>query len=508
MDFFLKKFTFFIKNFYFLWIFFSKKLNFFSQKIFCVDFLSKKLHFLSKILIFCQKLTILINNSHFPRIYRWFVRHESLMFRFKFSELSKTGVHEFKTAYQLSYDPITEDEKNEIREGLFDSTNENSMFRIEDMDFYKVPFTKVLNLVASKSCFLRRGFAFVSSSDFVHIVSEIYERLTVEGLQHTREILPEIESDERLWAIIKSVHTSYTGKDYAVGSNEVAIENLDQLSKKSYPLCMRMSHDFLRETHKLKHTGRLQYGLFLKGIGVTLEDSLRFWRAEFTKIMDPEKFEKEHRYNIRYNYGKEGSRTNWSPWSCLKVINQNPAQGDCCGCPFKLYAPADLKPKLMSYGVSNFHTQEILDFAQKGHFQLACGKYFEITHDHKLEQGINHPNGYFELSQEVMGNRQVKKAVNTGAIPKNRNRDLILKKKRIQELMPDEDDAELWKLTQEEEAAYYARINQKKPVAKVEEGKNDEDKKENAPEDTNKSVWDDEEDFDFSTVDESVAMQY
>ena len=33
----------------------------------------------------------------------------------------------------------------------------------------------------------------------------------------------------------------------------------------------------------------MQYGLFLKGIGVTLPDSLRFWRSEFTKIMEPEK---------------------------------------------------------------------------------------------------------------------------------------------------------------------------------------------------------------------------
>ena len=32
----------------------------------------------------------------------------------------------------------------------------------------------------------------------------------------------------------------------------------------------------------------MQYGLFLKGIGLTLQQSLTFWRKEFTKRMDPE----------------------------------------------------------------------------------------------------------------------------------------------------------------------------------------------------------------------------
>ena len=52
---------------------------------------------------------------------------------------------------------------------------------------------------------------------------------------------------------------------------------------------MRHLHESLRRDHHLKHFARLQYGLFLKNIGLTLEQALAFWRAEFTKKMDVDK---------------------------------------------------------------------------------------------------------------------------------------------------------------------------------------------------------------------------
>jgi len=51
---------------------------------------------------------------------------------------------------------------------------------------------------------------------------------------------------------------------------------------------MRSMQDALQKEHKLKHGARLQYGLFLKGIGLSLEDAMIFWRSEFTKVMSGE----------------------------------------------------------------------------------------------------------------------------------------------------------------------------------------------------------------------------
>ena len=62
-----------------------------------------------------------------------------------------------------------------------------------------------------------------------------------------------------------------------------------QLSRASFPLCMQELHRGLKETHHLKHQGRLQFGLFLKGIGLSLDEALKFFRQEFMRVMGEEK---------------------------------------------------------------------------------------------------------------------------------------------------------------------------------------------------------------------------
>jgi DNA primase large subunit len=82
-------------------------------------------------------------------------------------------------------------------------------------------------------------------------------------------------------------------------------------------------HNKLRQESHLRHGGRMQYGLFLKSIGLTLEEAMQFWKAAFSRRVNDEQFNKQYAYNIRHNYGQEGKRANYTPYSCMKIITSN-----------------------------------------------------------------------------------------------------------------------------------------------------------------------------------------
>lgn len=207
---------------------------------------------------------------------RWFVAREMEWFKLKFGSLALPQVKEYLKINNLNYHPITEEEKSEVKEGLYDSTS-TSVTKVEIDEFFKVHFTTVPDLIRTRRCFVKAGYAYVIAQDFISIVAGLHEACIEKGLAAAAQLLPDLDNDERLVDLVKNLHTSYTGKDFVVTANgTIPIESIDQLSKKSFPLCMRQCHEALRSKHHLKYNGRLQYGLFLKGLGVTLEDSLRF----------------------------------------------------------------------------------------------------------------------------------------------------------------------------------------------------------------------------------------
>ncbi|XP_077991437.1 DNA primase large subunit-like [Glandiceps talaboti] len=338
---------------------------------------------------------------------RWFIMQEMDLFRYRFQQESKESITTFLQQNNLHYEPIPDKEKVKIAKKLADSSYNMSVTTVDNTDFFKVPFIEALDLVKSRKVYLERGYAYVPRSDLVSIILSAFRSNLSHALAVTARAVPYLEEDSRLLPMLTSLSKQYLGQDYTSkkGPGEkISIDQIDSLSKKSFPLCMRHLHESLRQEHHLRHWGRMQYGLFLKGIGITLDDALRFWRSEFAKKVDPDKFDKSYAYNIRHNYGKEGKRADYTPYSCMKIIMSNaPATGDFHGCPFRHFDPNLLKQRLGSYGVSKEGITEIMGFVSGGHYQLACTKYFDLTH--KLEDsglGLNHPNQYFDESQKIL----------------------------------------------------------------------------------------------------------
>ncbi|XP_073192428.1 DNA primase large subunit isoform X2 [Lepidochelys kempii] len=300
---------------------------------------------------------------------RWFIQQEMDLFRYRFNALTGDLVEKFLKYVNLSYGAISKEVKEKFAVQLRNSTPGLGGTKVEELEFYKL----------------------------------------------TARSLPAVQSDERLQPLLNHLSHSYVGPDYSIQKNvgKISLEHIDALSVKSFPLCMRQLNKALRDNHHLRHGGRMQYGLFLKGIGLTLEQALQFWKSEFIKgKVDADKFDKGYAYSIRHNYGKEGKRTDYTPFSCMKIILSNPpSQGDYHGCPFRHSDPELLKQKLQSYKIPPTGITQVLELVKGMHYQLACQKYFQLTHDvDDIGFSLNHPNQYFAESQKLLsGGREVKK---------------------------------------------------------------------------------------------------
>lgn len=341
---------------------------------------------------------------------RWFIAREVDLFRLRFHCLTPKGITTFLKENKLDYSPIHSSEKEELKEHLRCSTASISSSTVDTFDFYKVPFIEVLDLVRNRKVYLSSGFAYIPSPDLVSVLMSLFRANLSHALTLTFRHLAVVEQDERIYPLLRGLHHSYTGEEYLAkkDGDDIQVEDLDKLSRSSFPLCMRRLHEKLREAHHLKYGGRMQYGLFLKGIGLSLENAMKFWREEFVKAMDADKFEKQYAYNIRHNYGKEGKRVNYTPYSCTKIIMSSVGPGDTHGCPFKHNDLSSLKQQLLSIGIPSAGIQEISDYVSRGHYQIACGKYFEITHNASIDSGVNHPNKYFEESQKLIAGKHFK----------------------------------------------------------------------------------------------------
>ncbi|NWX97754.1 PRI2 primase, partial [Nothoprocta ornata] len=346
---------------------------------------------------------------------RWFLQQEMDLFRYRFNQLSAGLRQKFLDHVNLHFEAISEELKNKWADDLCASTPGLSMIKVKEQMFYKVGLVDAVELFRARRVFIKDGFAYVPVKDIDAIVLNNYRAKLSKALALTARALPSIQSDERLQPLLNHLSHSYIGPDYSVQKNagKISLEQIDALAVKSFPLCMRQLHKALRESHHLRHGGRMQYGLFLKGIGLTLEQALEFWKKEFIQgKVDADKFDKGYAYSIRHNYGKEGKRKDYTPYSCMKIIMTNPpSQGDYHGCPFRHCDPELLKQKLQLYRVPQSGVNQILELVKGMHYQLACQKYFELTHDiEDIGFSLNHPNQYFAESQRLLsGGRDVKK---------------------------------------------------------------------------------------------------
>ena len=337
---------------------------------------------------------------------RWFLTQECALFKHRLGQLSGSQLSQFLGAHGLHFEEVPEDEVD-ARSHLLGKIVGNSVSGAAT--YYRVPFVEAVDLIGRREVYLERGKAYVPAAKLHAIVVARFRAALSRSLAKASSSLAAATADPRLAPLLGNIEKHDLSGDGGLEDDDVegiAPEQIDALADQSMPLCMQQLHGALKRDHKLKHWGRQQYGLFLKAAGLTMEDQLRFFQAEFTKIMSVDAFSKEYAYNIRHRYGKEGKRTEYSPYGCYKLImDMAPGPGEYHGCPYKHYDEGHLSAILGTMAISEQNKTGIMSQVKSKNYQLACVKHFEATHPkaHGVSakpDGVgNHPNAWFKASR-------------------------------------------------------------------------------------------------------------
>ncbi|PFH50650.1 hypothetical protein AMATHDRAFT_80700 [Amanita thiersii Skay4041] len=356
---------------------------------------------------------------------RRFVKAETTLFKIRYNTEVIDARREFLNSRNFNWEQVDKEEKEKYSSELrsLHLPNATSKEEIEHFEknacFYKVRWTRVPDLVMKRSVLLKSGWAYVPESEQASIILKEFETHLEKAMEVTARALPRFDEDTRLLPILDHLSKGFvagvsTEWDTAYGSSDdnIKAEMIDNLARQHFPMCMRTLHENLRRDSHLRHQGRLHYGLFLKVLGLSIDEAIIFWKKAFNKMTD-DKFNKEYKYNIRHSYGLEGKRANYPAKSCVRLLTCGPSEP---GCPYRQFSPENLSTALLqlysNQGLTSADVSEVMAIVKAGSYHVACTRVFELTHrrcDVKAGEGIGngesvtHPNQYAARSIELEG---------------------------------------------------------------------------------------------------------
>jgi len=218
-----------------------------------------------------------------------FMRLETQLFKLRLQADNAEERRLFIKSLPMSWEMVDAEEKNTWLSELRAAT---SIKKDDEENWFKVDWEKVPDLVERRQVLLKKGKAYVHVREQTTMVLSEFTRSLESGLELAARFLPRMDEDNRLAPILHHLSQSFVAPDasYNEASTVSDIANIhagsiDGLSS-HFPLCMQNLHRELRKNSHLKHQSRLQYTLFLKGIGLNMQECIVFWRKAFKLVTD------------------------------------------------------------------------------------------------------------------------------------------------------------------------------------------------------------------------------
>lgn len=354
---------------------------------------------------------------------RRYIQFESELFKYRFNQLSILETRRFLADEGLNYEVATDSERDDMIQtyGQDDRSNpledvflltsgtssKEASFNFSKAFFYKVPFTEVCDLVRSRRVYIKKGIAFVPQRDLISALTSRFIAELTAKLETAAKSLVWTSKDERMGPLLAKLQSASIGTDMSTMSvtaklGAVRLDDVPSLAKRSFPMCGRVLDTALTKEHHLKYDARVQYSLFLKGIGLTMDDCVAYFQREFCKQpMTTEEFRKKgYLYGVQYSYGQKGKQKDFMPWSCTRAIaKRQTAPEHRHGCPFQELSGERLATAVKETGLSEAQVKQIGEKVKNHEYQIACRMHWEMMHPGGNAESVgNHPNAWFDAS--------------------------------------------------------------------------------------------------------------
>lgn len=126
-----------------------------------------------------------------------------------------------------------------------------------------MPFKEALSLVARRQVFIHKGIAFVPIQELYSIASSQFRARLAQELMKAYKVLPVILKDQRVQGMLMALG-NHNAIDFNIfeakaptDTDKIRLQDLDYHSRRSFPPCMKQLYGALKQTHHLKHYGRL-----------------------------------------------------------------------------------------------------------------------------------------------------------------------------------------------------------------------------------------------------------
>ncbi|KAG5868126.1 hypothetical protein JTB14_004593 [Gonioctena quinquepunctata] len=321
-----------------------------------------------------------------------FIRWELQWFTMLYSRMAERDLNEFLVECDFIYAPMSSREKEILKDKLI-SCRHLTEDKFGTTPYYKANFTEIIQLVASKNVFLLKGIAYFPESDIINCIKNRLRAQFSVQLRWINKMLP-VVADNRIEFLLQNILPFNPMKHHPLVIRNITLENLEEIASNHYPLCMKTVHAALRKEHHLKYDSKMQYGIFLKWIGLSYDDAMEFWKNEFTQDMSTELYLRKYLYLFKHQYGMVGGRIQYKPFTCKRIQNYSPGPGHYHGCPFKHWNKENLMERLQDDGLLGHEIHNVGQQVDEGQYQNACTSYFCATHHVIRDDTIHSPNQY------------------------------------------------------------------------------------------------------------------